>query len=139
MRNAFKNVLYQHKFECTEFEEFFRKPQLQELFAPMLTTPAPVNTLPVKQPHKQNRRLVVPTVLGLPYLTYKIRGCLWYSCRGKQANKYKDPPPTDPPLPCTGVYNENGERIININGKWTDVQRLSFLQRLGHQGPPWKC
>ena len=74
----------------------------------MLTTPTPVNAVSAKQPDKQNRRLV-PTVQGLPYLAYRIGGRLWYPPRGKQVNKYKDPPPTDPPLPSTGVYNENDE------------------------------
>ena len=91
-----------HKFESSEFEQFFRKLQLEELLAPMLITPAPINALPGKYPGKQNRRLV-PTVQELPYLVYKIGGHLWYPSRGKHPNEYKDPPLTDPAVPYTAV------------------------------------
>ena len=33
-------------------------------------------------------------------------------------------PPTDPPLPYTGIYDEDGRHIVSIDGKWVDVRTL---------------
>ena len=78
--------------------------------------------------------LEIPATMMYGRKHYLIQGRWWASPLGKNSmGMYKTAPE---PLPYTGVYDEQGNRWVNVAGQRTLYWSLNFMEKLAHARPP---
>ncbi|AAC95536.1 mitogen [Ateline gammaherpesvirus 3] len=132
------DLFWQQLGSGTSLKNLMLNLQLQEVIGlkwPKSSLPL-ANNVEAKAQKLQLPRNLPPTAVGPPNVKYKFGNRWWEPPKGANVNGKKikfD----DPPLPYTGAYNEDGIRMVNVNGTHVRYQDLPFMERLKRSGPPW--